>query len=754
MNNPFQLSRMITSKIYLIRNTCCLAAAVTALTSYGSITTVSILPHEPSTAVSNIFTEKVDNIENGDTLTAKGKGHIIQRDTTANMLPETTVEAKNYLHTPGKSVYTPSKSEKNTSIDPLTLLRRMNIPQLVTSASGGFTASDGAPISYFINGMPASQEELAGMNMSDVKKVEYLDFPREVNFMSAPHAVNFIVQKYVSGGYTRAGLKHFYLGGYSLEENLFSRWSYKRMTYDLSLSPQNTEADPTYATTTEVFRFGTGIVERYRKPQTGSYRFGYYPAKFRALYSHGATFISNSVGYSYNDRMHSLSEGAISYSGYPEAGKSFRRESPSKRSSLNWDGSGVFGLGNGWSLSALGNLYYTHYVIRNRYTLFSDKDFSGTPVSDIKNYINENSIDGKLQFVGSKQLSPMHSFNMTVSGSIHDSRMRYLETGQKSHFESSTFAFKGGYSLSLRKIYLNTTFGVAHEHTSMDGLDVNTLYPFGTLSLNYAINPTNNLSLWMQYSTFSPMISAKNPVTVQRDELMYTVGNPKVKPFPRYELSLNYLLQLGAFRIFSMFHWNHAFDAFHTFYTPMPGRQAMLQSFENGGHTDDVSLRVNLSLYLFNNKILVTATPEYGLQRSSYPGYPTLHPFEIYSTINGYFGNFNISANFYSGKSRRYSSQNMDVIADRPHSYWLKAGWGNGKVRAELTLQNIFTRKTDSKRSIVVSPYFDSTTIETSPYNCRQIIVNLSYTIGYGKKVDRSNEISGGVSNSVSGVNL
>ncbi len=196
--------------------------------SHNSATSVFALRHSPG--------KTVYNIEIGDTVTVKGKKYNITQDSISTMLPETTVQAKNYLYTATKSIYTPSKRELNSSVDAMTLLNRMNIPQLVTSASGEFTASDGTPISYFINGRPASPEELTGMNMSDVKKVEYLDFPQEVNFMNVPHAINFIVKEYSSGGYTRLGINHAYLGKYNLEENIFTRWNHKDMTYDLSAS--------------------------------------------------------------------------------------------------------------------------------------------------------------------------------------------------------------------------------------------------------------------------------------------------------------------------------------------------------------------------------------------------------------------------------------------------------------------------------------------------------------------------------------
>lgn len=700
--------------------------------------------------------EHFNSIENQDTLnTKKKKDEKFSQDSCAYELPEMTVEANNSYHTPKKSVYIPSKSEKNVSIDAMALLKRMYIPQLVTSPSGGFTASNGDEISYFVNGNPASPEELSSMNISDVKKVEYLDFPEDANFLSAPHVVNFIVQEYEYGGYTRIGLNHMYIPAYSLEENIFSRWSYKRMTYDVSVAASNSDNDHYYAEKNDIFRFDTGTVERTVSPEDGHYRIAKYPVKLRAQYSHGNTYISNSVGYSYFDQASSFSEGDIRYKGFPLSNNSFESDSPLRLSSVSWDGNGSFVLGNGWTLAALGNLYYSHYDIRSSYSLYEHGDLAGTPVLDIKNFVNENTINGNLRITSNKRFSDVHSFIMSLQSSMEDSKMNYINIDSKKHFDSYTFAFKGGYDMNLQKIHLGTTLGVANEKASMDGINVNTFYPFATVSFNYMPNLNNNINLWMQYSTFSPNISAKNPELVQKNELMYTVGNPLTTPFPRYELALNYFWRItNNFQIFPMFNWNHAFNAFHTVYTPMEDKTAMLTTYENGGHTDDVSLRINFSLELFNRKLHITATPEYRIQSPSYADYPTLHPVEIYSTINGYFGNFYVSANFYSGLSRRYQTQNMDVMVDRPHQYWLSAGWGNGKVRAELYFSTTFKKNCDNHLSIIESPHYSSRTVQFSSYDRALLSVKLSYTFGYGKKINHGDEVNQNVSTAASAVNL
>lgn len=735
------------------------------LTSIFVITALSAIP-----ATAEKKTENACNILTTDTLREVALQNIgdtipsvtkrrtdAKTDSTTVLLPETTVEADSYMRTAKKSVFIPDKRQKNSAVDAMALLDRMNIPQLIKSPSGGFKASNGGDITYFINGIPAEGEDLSGMNLSDVRKVEYLDFPSESNFLGAHHVINFIVRKYEYGGYTRLAINHSYIDGNELGERLFSKWSQGRMTFDVSLAPwSNHVLHDTYSSE-ETFRFDSGVVKRKTVPSASGAQYLTLPAKLRAVYAHGSTYISNSVGYSFHRRGDAFSEGKLIYEGESLSGSGYKKLSPSDVSSVNWVGFGSFGLKNGWSLSARGNLFYSHYKYRRSYITYPQGEGDdGKHNFEIRNFINENSIDGTLEMMVNKGISRSQSVNFMLKGSLHDSRMRYLNDDNRlGKFNLAGMFARAGYNLYTGKMNMNVNIGIGHESSRMDGYTVNTLYPFGTLSLSYMINRSNNLDLWMQYSTFSPQISEKNPMLVRRDQIMYTKGNPDLKPFPRYEISINYMLRPTTnFRIFTMFHWNHTFNTAHSVYETMADNSGMLNTYINSGHTDDVSLRVNFALELFKRKLVITTTPEYRIQHNSLKGYPTLHPYEVYSTVTGYIGNFNIRGEFFTGKSRRYTSQAMDVISDRPHSYGLSVGWGNGKLRAEVTLRNIFRKSCDDTKSLIITPRYTYTGIRDFREDRRMVLLNLSYTFSYGKKIDTYDEVDKNLYNSSSGVNL
>lgn len=62
----------------------------------------------------------------------------------------------------------------------------MAIPQLSPGMGNAIKTNTGKTVSIYIDFLPASEQDLTGMRMSDVKKVEYYDFPKDPVFMEAP----------------------------------------------------------------------------------------------------------------------------------------------------------------------------------------------------------------------------------------------------------------------------------------------------------------------------------------------------------------------------------------------------------------------------------------------------------------------------------------------------------------------------------------------------------------------------------------
>ena len=148
-------------------------------------------------------------------------------------LDEVVVEAQNQWTSSSSSTYIPMSRQKNAAADAVALLFQMAIPQLnVDPASQNVKTVSGQPVSIFIDHVAASAQDLSGMNTNDVKKVEYLTYPTDPRFRGAKYVVNFIMQKYEWGGYTKLNADKWF-GVNRTEASVFSKFVYKRMTFDL-----------------------------------------------------------------------------------------------------------------------------------------------------------------------------------------------------------------------------------------------------------------------------------------------------------------------------------------------------------------------------------------------------------------------------------------------------------------------------------------------------------------------------------------
>lgn len=170
-------------------------------------------------------------------------------------LNEVVVEASNQRTSSKSSTYIPMSRQKNAASDAVSLLSQMAIPQLnVDPASQNVKTVSGQAVSIFIDYVAASAQDLSGMRTTDVKKVEYLIYPTDPRFRGAQYVINFVMQKYEWGGYTKLNADKWF-GVNRSEASVYSKFSYKRMTFDLYADEIYLTNRHTGTESTETFRF-------------------------------------------------------------------------------------------------------------------------------------------------------------------------------------------------------------------------------------------------------------------------------------------------------------------------------------------------------------------------------------------------------------------------------------------------------------------------------------------------------------------
>lgn len=216
------------------------------------------------------------------------------------------------------STYLPTKRQKNASQTGPELLNHLAIPQLGIISGNSVTTNSGQKVDLYIDFMPASEQDLSGMNMSDVKKVEYYDFPQDPRFQGSEHVINFVMQKYEYGGYVKGYANEFFISN-SGQLNLYSKFQYKRMTYGLAVGGWYSNNNHLSQKTTEIYRLPQSdgslkTLERISLPADAKVRQHSYWPTLKTTFATEKIMMINTFGASFFRSPKENSNGTVRYS--------------------------------------------------------------------------------------------------------------------------------------------------------------------------------------------------------------------------------------------------------------------------------------------------------------------------------------------------------------------------------------------------------------------------------------------------------
>ncbi len=93
----------------------------------------------------------------------------------------------------------------------------------------------------------------------------------------------------------------------------------------------------------------------------------------------------------------------------------------------------------------------------------------------------------------------------------------------------------------------------------------------------------------------------------------------------------------------------------------------------------------------------------------------------------------------------------MSVLTKTRDYYSLMLGWSNSEWNVRISASNIFNKGKMYYKDEFQSQYLTYTKYGYGPTYCPQINLAVSYTVGYGKKISRDNEVgeSAGASSAI-----
>lgn len=669
----------------------------------------------------NYFTEEVSSPQ--DSITIDIPAEYMPK----NELNEIIVNGMSRKFEDDKQVYLPSKRDKRISQDGTALLRNMAIPTIHVS-DDAIRTSTGEGVSVFIDYLPASSSDITNIRTADVRNVEIYDFPQDPRFGGAQHVVNFNMIKYEYGGYTKlTGRQRFIFdqGYYAL----FSKFSYKKMTYDISAGYYRDHSRNNDISTDAVYDFGDEKVD-YSSQTLRMYEHDEtYNTAFRAVYQDSKTVISNIVGLSSDSpRKSSSSRETFSNPSYLSGDNNV--SSNSDNIAVAWNGNYQFFLPKGLSIAVSPDASYA----RNK------QYYSYSGLTTIVNDTKESAWQTSVRASISKKIG-RHTLTARGYVGYSDNKIDYLGTtpavSEIKEFNANVLLEA---SLSFGKLLLMPAFVLKTNNIKVNGFKNTSVVPNYNVNAIYSISPKRQLQFASCIYPMSMPLNQMGDNYQMTDQINAIKGNPDLKTqlihtsVIQYTSFINSILSYTAYVRFNR-NWRNMSPV----YTPadIEGHKVMLRDIINSGFTNLWEPGLTITAKLLKNALTLRASAKGNFINQHGPVQCKKSRLEYNLQASYSFRNFYVSGDFDS-KSFTCSAWQLYYV---PATYNFDLGWSNGNLNVRLRMYNLFSSSYKSTVGWFDTAHYSKKTQYYHQSMYRNFLLSVTYSFSYGKKV-KHDEIS------------
>ena len=662
-------------------------------------------------------------------------------------LDEVVVEARLQRTGAQKSTYIPTAKQKNASQSGADLIDQMGIPQLKVTLGNSIETNSGKTVAVFIDFIPASENDLKAMRMSDVKKVEYYEYPSDPRLQGNPYVVNYVMAKYEYGGYVK-GFNHTNLLHFSEQLLGNVRLQYKKMTYDVMGYGWGHNSSHYGSELTETYRLPQPdsqikVFDRYSNTTKSKERRRQYFAAFKATYNSDRIQASTQINGSINRKPHSDRSGEVWYN--PD-------DFPASEYSSTLSNSSKFISYNGYyfiALTKMNSITFTpSYIYSHTYQNSSYIENGYAPILNGASD-NTNQLKGDIKF--NHDFGKFGNILGFVRGSYEYNRTQYTGTANSlDKAKSSRFGIGANYDLTIGSFYGTIGFGWDWDRLQFGDMVDKPSSPWFDLSLQYGFREKHSVSTTFHYSTWQPSPSFKSDNIIQSSPLMRYTGNPNLVPSKSYDIDFRYTWLPNNNYSFSAFAWawivgdRYAYDYEASSTGILRTIKQPMGSYAQGKYGITGTLR------FLDRKLMFTGQIGQVLNHNGKP-YNINHSYiDWYARVRYYLGNWNFTATYVSDNGSADGC--MNGIWNYGKSDWyITIGWSNSDWNVRADFIDFSRWNWRSAKQVMRSKYYDTTEIMLNGQSHALIQLSATYTFGFGKKVNRDNEpgVSGSASSGI-----
>ncbi len=665
-------------------------------------------------------------------------GTIIMSERAVN-LGTVNIEAENSHLYPDRSVYIPTARQKNASQTGADLLGHMAIPQLGLISGGNIATNVGKPVAVFIDYLPATENDLRAMRTEDVKRVEYYEYPSDPRLQGNPYVVNFIMQKYEYGGYLKT-FGHANLISNPVGEMLANlRIQKKNMTYDIMGSTYHYDRKHEGTELTETYRLPqeNGDIKEFRRfsnTTSSVHKRNWYFATVKATYNSDNIQASSQVKGRLDRQPISEKNGFVTYN-TPVLDNSEYTSLFNERSQFfAYEGYYFFKLSKNSSIVVSPTYSYSH---TEQNTIFQETGYAN---------IQNSASDNTNKFSGNVKLTQKFgnygNLLLGLNGSYEYNRTRYTGSANALDRAKSARIEAGiGYDVTIGKLYGATYFAWDWDRLQFGDLVDRPSTPKANLSLQYAPNDHNSLSLSTSYESWLPSPSYKSDKVIEATPLMKYTGNPNLVPSKSYDFDFTYTWIPNNNFSLSAFAWAWIVgDRYVYDYEASP--TGILRTIKQPmGSFAQGTYGISGSAKFLDRSLVLSGRIGQLLNHNGIP-YNVNHSYvNWYARVRYYLENWNFTLTYSSDNASADGCMN-GLWAYGKSDWYITVGWSNSHWNIRGDIIN-FTRWNYRNDHIVMkSQYYDTDEIQLGGKSRAFIQLSATYTFGFGKKVKRDDEPS------------
>lgn len=282
--------------------------------------------------------------------------------------------------------------------------------------------------------------------------------------------------------------------------------------------------------------------------------------------------------------------------------------------------------------------------------------------------------------------------------------------------------------------------GVCWEGCDINGKTQNDVYPWTHINVQYSLTNKHLFSTYFQYASNSPTISQKASDILQDNEYLYITGNPFVKNSRHITFNLAYTwfpANIFGMSVFGAYFGNY--NRLITVYSQYKDGEGVIRDYQNNGDYNRVHLGLAANLKLFDGKLQLYACPEQYFYRSSGIYDTKYSPFIFTAQAVLYISHFYLKGYYTTPERQLWDDSNTIYRSRNFHS--IEGGWSNYNWNVRFTAANLFNKGWVGGRLHMSSDFYSENRINYGTYFHSRLNISVTYTIDYGKKVQRNNEV-------------